>query len=167
MTGGGKAARDNNYYLELLQRKHPEIFRDLEDGKYATVAEALRVAGIKKDRTPLQEMLNAWNKATAAERDAFVVKVGIAVPASPIASPSTATLLFAAGGRLQPGAIAAIRSVMASRNLKIGDVMHELGRKRLNASLGMAMNNGSRLRQDLVDDLKAWLAKQTGSALKL
>ena len=44
--------------------------------------------------------------------------------------------------------------------MKVGDVMHELGRKRLNASLGMAISTVSRMQQDLIDDLEAWMVTQ-------
>lgn len=81
-----KAARGNDYYLDLLKRKHPDVFRDLLANKYKTVADALKVAGIKKARTPLQEMLNAWNKASQVERDATFVSTRYALAASYSAS---------------------------------------------------------------------------------
>ena len=57
MSSKNKSARGNDYYFDLLERKHPVVFRDLQAGKYKTVAEALKFAGVKKDRTPLQELL--------------------------------------------------------------------------------------------------------------
>ena len=165
MASSTKSARDNDYYLDLLERKHPVVFDDFQTGKFKTVAEALKVAGVKKARTPLQEMLNGWKKATPAERDAFALNVGLAAPsvAAVVASPTASPV--AIDGRLQPASIAIIQDVMAKRSMKMGDVMHELGRNRLNPSLGLALNNGSRLQQDVVDDLEVWLTKQVGTAL--
>lgn len=163
MAGGGKTARDNDYYRDFLRRKHPDVFRDLQAGKYKTVAEALKVAGVKKVRTPLQEMLNAWKKATLVEQEAFRLKVCIVGPGLTSAAAATSARPFAVNGRLEPSSVTLIQDVMAKRRMLIGDIMHELGRKRLNPSLGMAMNRGSRLQQDFVDDLEVWLAKQGGS----
>ena len=162
MSSKNKSARGNDYYLDLLERKHPDVFRDLQAGKYKTVAEALKFAGVKKDRTPLQELLNAWNKATSAERDAFLLRIGIAGPGAMSVAAATSARPFAIDGHLDPASVTLIRAVMAKRNIKMGDIMHELGRKRLNASLGMAMNTGSRLQQDLIDALDVWLSKQVG-----
>ena len=161
MSSTNNSARDNDYYLDLLERKHPDVSRDLRAGKYKTVAEALKVAGVKKDRTPQQEMLNAWRKATPAERHAFLLKVGITGSGATSVVAATAARPFAVDGHLEPASITLIQDVMAKRNMKIGDIMHELGRKRLNPSLGMAMNTGSRLKQDLIDDLESWLAKHS------
>lgn len=59
-----------------------------------------------------------------------------------------------------PATVTLFRDVIAKSEMKIGGVMHELGRNCLTESLGMAMNQGSRLQQDLIDDLEAWLSNQ-------
>ena len=68
--------RDNSYYERQLRTKHPAIYQDVLDGKH-TLAEAFRLAGLRKPRTRLQEMMNAWNKATPTEQAEFVRRTGL------------------------------------------------------------------------------------------
>ena len=165
MASQNKSARGNAYYRDLLERKHPDVFLDLQAGKHKTVAEALKVAGVKKARTPLQEMMNAWGKATPAERDEFLLRLGIPGLGAISSARTAAARRFAIDRCLETDAIEDIRGVMAKRNLKMGDLMQELGRNRLNASVGMAMSRGSRLQNGLLDDLEDWLKKHAGISL--
>ena len=66
------AKRDRAYFERRLQRDHPAIYRDLRDGKFASVREASIAAGLQKDRSPLQVMKSEWGKATKTERDEFL-----------------------------------------------------------------------------------------------
>lgn len=156
-----KTVRNNDYYLDRLEREHPAVFRDYQDGKHTTVEKALVVAGIKTKRTRLQEMLNAWARATPAEQDAFRRAIACSAPVATSTAPPTATAPFAVDRKLEPGAIAAVQAIMVRRSLTMGSVMVELGRKRLNPSVGMAMNQGTQLDRDVIDDLEAWVKKHT------
>lgn len=157
-----KQKRDSAYYEERLIRDHPSIYADLVDGKHAHVTDAAIAAGLKTPRTRLHELKNAWRKASAQERDEFenwlLAEKGIKEP-----HPNTAgaKLPIAIDRRLQPWAKSRIKAIMARRNLQMGDVMAELGEKRLNPSLGQALHNGSRLRPALVAALEGWLEQNT------
>lgn len=155
-----KPVRNNDYYLDLLKREHPVIFGEYKAGKYPTVAKALIAAGIKTERTPLQELTNAWRKASTTERDAFLrnIRVAVAGPATTVTMPVTSRP-FSIGRVLQPAAIKGIQDIMARRKLEKRDVMDELGRKRLNASIWMAFSRPTLLQQDLIDELEAWVAR--------
>lgn len=156
-----KPVRDNRYYLDLLEREYPVTFGEYQAGKHPTVEKALIAAGVKVKRTRLQEMLNAWKKASTAERDAFRIAIGCAAtPPAAAVSVTAPSGLFAINRHLQPGAVALIRDIMARRSMKMGDLMRELGRNPRNPSVGLAMGQAARMQQDLIDDLEAWVAKQ-------
>ena len=59
--------------------------------------------------------------------------------------------------RLTSASTARIQEIMDRRPLKMGEVMVELGRKSLNASLACALWRGSRLQPDLIEALELWL----------
>jgi hypothetical protein len=59
-------------------------------------------------------------------------------------------------GHLAPGAVARVEAIMKRRSMRMGDVMSELGAKKLNPSLGLALR-GQRLHPDLVSKLEAWV----------
>jgi hypothetical protein len=161
-------ARDNAYYLERLRLEHPAVYGDFLSGKYGTLAAARRAAGSLKSRTRLQELNNAWGKATPAEQAEFMRKVGCVVPAAPaagLAAPAT----FSVNGRLEPRAKGIIADIMVRRGLvhsgsfRWGAVLRELGYTSLNPSLGLAMSRGTQIHDpDLVKDLEAWVAKHRG-----
>lgn len=49
---------------------------------------------------------------------------------------------------------------MARRSMKIGDVMAEMGFKKLNPSVGLAMNQGSQIRDlAVLTALETWLSR--------
>ncbi|MCB1470664.1 MAG: hypothetical protein KDK08_26720 [Rhizobiaceae bacterium] len=146
--------RGNDYYLKRLKGEHPNIYADLNAGKYGSVAEALRTAGLKRERTRLQELKNAWDKATQKERDSF--KVFIGCPVTVLKTPAS-SLSIATGLRLQPWAIRRIKQIMDRRRLRVGEVMTELGFKPLNTSLGMALARETQLDPSVLLALERWL----------
>lgn len=154
-----KPVRDAAYYENLLKRKYPEIYTELKAGKYRTVTDAAIAAGIKKTRTRLQEMKNAWNKSNPSEKRDFLnwmradIKSKLPPPVAPIPSPP-----ITVDRKLLPIAAARIREIMNKRHLKMGDVMDEMGFLRLNASLGMALFRGTQLQPELIKRLEVWLA---------
>lgn len=105
---------------------------------------------------------NDWftSKASPVERLVFLPEIGTATPGATVVTTAVTAGPFAVDRRLERESIALVRDVMTSRNMAMGDVAHELGRKRLNVSLRMAFSQGSRLEQDLIDDLEVWLGKQ-------
>jgi uncharacterized protein YecT (DUF1311 family) len=64
---------------EQLIRDHPAIYADLIDAEYPTVTEAALAAGLKRPRTRLHELKNAWSKSRLQEWDQLSEKI---VPSS-------------------------------------------------------------------------------------
>lgn len=151
--------RDKVYYEKRLLRDHPVIYADYAAGKYRTVSEAFVAAGLKKPRTRLHELKNAWQKASANERREFEnwlhAQYGITTP-HPVTASSTIPPI-AIDRRLSPWAKSRIRAIIAKRHMRKGDVMHEMGFKKLNASLGMALDSDNRLQPAVLIALEAWL----------
>ena len=156
--------RNGAYYEERLIRDHPVIYADLVGGKYRTVTEAAIAAGLKKPRTRLHELKNAWAKASPYERREFErwlhTQYGVMTPHP--ASINGAKVPIASNQRLLPWAKSRIRAVMSIRHMKIGDVMKELGEKPLNASLGAALSSDNRLQPRIISALESWLEKNKG-----
>lgn len=160
-----KQKRDNAYYKERLEREHPAIYRDMLAGKYSSDREAFIAAGLKKSRTPLHELKNAWGKASAVERSNFLrwLKAQHASKTTPTlasSSPSPSGLI-AVDRRLGAWAKRRIEEIMLRRRMTYSDVMDELGFKRLNASLGRALARGDRLQPDMIDAIEKWLDTNT------
>ncbi|KIQ01091.1 hypothetical protein RU07_15995 [Agrobacterium tumefaciens] len=155
-----KQKRDKAYYEERLIRDHPGIYADLVDGIYRTVTEAALAAGLKTPRTRLHELQNAWLKAGANERNEF--EQWVASQAGSVGAalvPSGTIHSMAVNRRLQPWAKLRITTIIAKRNLKMGDVMAEMGLKRLNASLGSALRSNHRLQPNVLAQIEIWLDK--------
>lgn len=166
MTGNTQT-RDNQYYLERLKGEHPSVYADYQAGKFRNASEAFVAAGLRRPRSGLDLLQSAWTKATPAERDAFKVMIGCAaatvtnpVSARPIA-PAKPTPVRAGKGKrhLSANLEADVRAIISQRGLKIGDVMREIGRNPLDASLGMALHRGTLLKEDTVTALEGWVAR--------
>lgn len=159
-----KPKRDNAYYEERLKNEFPSVYAEFQAGKYAMLADALVAAGLRKQRTRLQELMNAWSKATATERTAFLQSLAAAGAVVPVtSSTSGASFTVTVDRRLTPTAISRIEHIMAARRMKLGDLMNELGFNPLNASIGNAMKRKkSRLQPHVITALEAWLSKNSG-----
>jgi len=153
-----KTVRDNDYYEERLKRDHPTIFADLKAGKYSTVTEALLAAGLKTKRTRLHEMKNAWGKASRDEQREFLSWLHADIKTKLPVTPSSSSIPIAHDRKLVPDAIARVKDIMSKRRLKLGNVMDEMGFIRLDASLGMALRQKTRLRPEMIAALEKWLA---------
>lgn len=154
-----KQKRDNAYYEERLKNEFPAVYADLKAGKHNTVAEAAVAAGLKKPRTRLQELKNAWVKASSSEQGDFLLWLrgaGVSLTSAPSPTPGL-PFTVAVDRRLSPAAILRISEVIAKRHLQPGDVMAEVGYPKLNASLGRALHRGDRLQPDLITALQKWL----------
>ena len=180
--------RDNDYYARRLQRDHPQIWHDFLAGKYKSFAEARRAAGLGGSRTRVQELKNAWHRATSEQRDeflAFLDAEGITLPLAGTTSASAPTTAPTAGsitsapatgigsiakeGRLTREARGRINQIIDRRGLrgrfdepKIGVIMKELSPpfSPHDASLGSALARGTRLKKDMVEALERWMAGQ-------
>ncbi|PYE88057.1 hypothetical protein [Phyllobacterium leguminum] len=161
-----KQVRDSAYYEERLKRDHPSVYADLKSGKHSTVTDAAIAAGLKKARTRLQELRNAWTKADAVEQADFLRWLAASGAGSPrMSRPASIGVTFkvAVDRRLTAEASRRINEIMSKRHLKPGDVMAELGYSRLNASVGMALARGTQLKPDVIVALQKWLAANAGA----
>lgn len=155
-----KQKRDKAYYRERLKREHPTIYADLKAGRHRTVTDAAICAGLKKPRTRLHELKNAWSKAGSAERSdflAWLAATGV-LPATASSTATTSTCI-ATGRYLLPTTIARINYIKAKRDMSAGDIMGEMGFTKLDPSLGLALSKGYGLRLSVIAALEAWLEK--------
>lgn len=167
--------RDNAYFLERLRKEHPGIYADLQAGRFKNANAAFIAAGLRKQRTGLDVLRSAWDRASATEKDAFRRLIGCTIPgtsgsitAPTMTTPMPSTLPQAGqpirqraihvDGCLEPDVKSHITAVMAHRGMKMGDLMSELGFKRLDASVGMALHQGSRINNPtLLQALGDWI----------
>ncbi len=153
-----KQKRDNAYYEERLKNEFPLVYADLRAGKHETITEAAIAAGLKKSRTRLHELKNAFEKASGSEQTDFLLWLSAKGYST---APSSATGMIvstiAIDERLLPAAKDRIEEIIAKRHLKVGDVMAEMGFPKLNASLGRALHRGDRLQPDVIIGLEKWL----------
>lgn len=153
-----KQKRDSAYYEERLRLEFPAIYSDLQAGKLRTITEAAIAAGLKKTRTRLHELKNAFEKAEKSEQTAFLgwlAAQGFTIASS--SSKGTGGSGIAMDGRLSSATKKRIEEIIAKRRLKVGDVMAEMGFPRLNASLGLALRQSTRLQPDVITALQKWL----------
>jgi len=154
------AKRDNAYYEDLLRRNHPTVYADLQAGKFNNLSEARRAAGTLKKRTPLQELQNAWRKATPTEQHQFLARIGVSIPAPALSTPPTppaAHRPIAKDRQLEPWAIYRINDILKSRGIKPGVMMREMGFNSLNASVGRALSRPTKLQPAVLTALEKWL----------
>ncbi|MGB3877371.1 MAG: hypothetical protein WA980_16095 [Shinella zoogloeoides] len=153
-----KQVRNSAYYEERLIRDHPEIYADLVGGKYQTITEAAMVAGLKKPRTRLHELKNAWTKASNLEQEEFLAWLTTIGALPPVSSNVGARPASISSGRyLLPATVARINHIKTKRGMTTGDTMGEMGFSKLDASLGNALLNGHGLRLKVIEALEKWL----------
>ena len=165
-----KQVRDSSYYEERLIRDHSTYYADYHDGKYQTITEAAIAAGLKKPRTRLHELKNAWAKASLSERKAFVawltasraVASGTTTPNTSAPSPTGPPVN--SDGFIEPWAKQRIDDIKTKRGISVRTIRDEMGLKSSDTSLESALQtHGSRLRrQTTIDALVKWLASQSG-----
>ncbi|MDS1136718.1 hypothetical protein [Nitratireductor indicus] len=152
--------RNNSYYGRQLMLRFPTIHSDFLAGKYSSLRDALIAAGIRKPRSRLHELKNAWNKASKAEQREFArwlrAQIGATAIPSVLAGGSLARPI-AVDRRLETWAASRIEIIMTKRGMRMGNVMHEMGFNRLDASLGRALARGGRLQPDVLTALEIWL----------
>lgn len=152
--------RNNAYYERQLMRRFPTIHSDFLAGKYSSLRDALIAAGVRKPRSRVHELKNAWNKASKAEQREFARWLRTQIGATAIPSVSAGggpVRPIAVDRRLEAWASSRVEIIKAKRGMKMGEVMHEMGFSSLNASLGRALARGGRLQPDLLAALEIWL----------
>lgn len=159
--------RDNAYFMDRMTRERPDIHTDYQAGKFKNQTEAFIAAGLIKPRSQFDTLKSAWAKANPTERDAFKVMIGCAT--APVAAVRpTPTGVSSSGGpqslrpgkqHLRPALRTAISASMHQRGLTTGDIMREIGEKPLNVSLGQALNNDWKIRDELFVKLEKWVAE--------
>jgi hypothetical protein len=163
--------RDNDYYLDRLRSDHPAIYADLRTGKFKNPSEAFVAAGLRRRKSPLDQLRTAWSKASSAEQSAFRGEIGCTASTTTTTvsvAPSGLTVSHAsapgnvrlAAGKvhLPPALEAEVRRIIAHRRLKNGDVMREMGLNARDASLGMALQRGTLVQDELIVALETWVA---------
>jgi len=148
--------RDKAYYMKRLEREHPVIFADLRAGLYRSDREALIAAGLRKASSRLQDMKNAWTKATANERRDFANWIKGSGRLSPTPSSTTSSMVDA-DRRLLPVSSARIANIMQKRGIRSGDMMQEMGFPSLDQSVARALRKGHKLRPDVITRLTTWI----------
>lgn len=161
-----KTVRDAAYYENRLKRDCPTIYADLVAGKYQTVTEAAIAAGLKKPRTRLHELKNAWEKASPSEKKAFLAWLRTSVGAT--AGRQAKTIRIAplpaspvdSDGFIKSWAKKRIHDIMTARSIDIRKIRNETGLSIFDTSLESALqqHSGRRLkRQTSITALKKWL----------
>lgn len=152
-----KQIRDNSYYEERLQRDHASVYADLRAGKYNTVSEAAIAAGLKKPRTRLNEMKNAWLKSSASERRDFIdwLKKSAGTVAPGVSRPT-----FTSDHYLEPWAKERIQEILTSRGIAARSIRDQIGMAAKDTSLESALRGSRILRQSVREKIEQWLASQ-------
>ena len=149
-----KQKRDNDYYLGRLEKEHPAVFEDLQNGKFRTPREAFVAVGYKKQPSGLDKLENAWKSAKPNERADFLDRIG----ARHTGRWKRADVVDLSR-RLTLPAIHGVARVMAARTLSPGDMMSELGFSRHDQSIRLAMRGSTTIQENKVVALVAWLNK--------
>lgn len=154
-----KQKRDNAYYLRVVEKKHPAIYAQYLAGGFKSASAAILAAGVRQRPKQIHALLRAWKKATATERTGFLSSIGATAVGTALSMPASSgpATIADAENRLTSSGRRRIEEIMTGRGIKMGTVMDELGRSRLDASIGNAMNHGHRLKPDLVVALQAWV----------
>lgn len=148
--------RDNDYYLKRLEDEFPAIYDDYLAGRYRSVRAACVAAGIRKTApAALGALRSAWARASAAEQAEFLKFV---LPTKPPATARPVEEVFV-DGRLTPYGSTRIGEAMSRYSLTAGGLMIELGFSASDQSLSMAMHRGTRVRDEVVAAVQAWLRR--------
>jgi len=191
MVPAASRKRDNRYFERRLEREHPEIWAAWQAGAFPSLRAACIDAGLIRPRSRMTELTNAWRKATAEEKVAFlkflhsadilrrlrpvdgVPREGESVPKAPRKERDPVKPTFpwrvAVNGYLTPEAETRILEIMRRRGLiddrgyHVGVIMAELGRGFSNsdASLAYALRRGWSIQPKLIRALEKWLDKQS------
>lgn len=152
-----KQKRDSAYYEERLKNEFPLVYADLKTGKHKTITEAALAAGLKRRRTRLHELQNAWLKATHTERRDFLKWLkASAGTGKPLASQS----VFTSDHHLELWAKKRIEYIMQSRGITARSIRDQIGIPAKDTSFESAMTGRRILNQSTRDVIEQWLLSQ-------
>lgn len=154
--------------LERLRLQFPGTYSDFVAGRIASLRPALKIAGLRPERSQLQKMKNAWKKAQDNERQAFSDWLSTQQPAAftPPAAPTTRPLI-ANGRYLLPKTIFDIETIMKARGMTPSDVMQEMGFGHNDRTLLKAMARKTSLRLKVIEALGQWIESHKDTVPKL
>lgn len=122
---------------------------------------ARRFAGLGGHRTRLQELKNAWLKATPAERADFSSWTSASTPALVVSTPATSA--WDADGRMLSWAQVRIVDVLERRKLLPGKFALELGLKASDQSVTTSVGGVTRVKPPSVRlAVDRWLVSNAG-----
>lgn len=142
-------------------RRAPAIYEQWSAGDFVSLAAALKAAGLKKQRSPLHELKNGWQKASETERREFIEwAYNEKLPLGAAHVPPHLILRgpIAKKRCLEDWAVIRIREIRERRGLTHGDVMAEINFHKSDVSLTHALSSGYTLKQPLIDALTKWMA---------
>ncbi|MCV3243290.1 hypothetical protein [Mesorhizobium sp. ZC-5] len=146
--------RGNDYYLNRMKVEHPAVHAKYTAGNLSA-REAIYKAGYQTKPTPLMILQREWRKASPHEQATFRAWIGGRAPPAP--STPTIAPVVSPDLRLMSWAKGRIKTIMASRNVKMGEVMDEMGLNPLDGSLGLAVRRDGRIKPDVALKLEKWL----------
>ena len=157
--------RDNAYFEERMKAEHPSIYADWKAGKYRSFHQARLAAKLAKPRTRLHELNNAWDKANAGERAAFLARIGVSAGGSPTMPPSTSGGVYFPTGAslvdsdrfLLPAVCARVTHIMKACNLKPGQVRKQMGGSPHDMTVAEIVRRYWQVKPKVEDELRDWL----------
>lgn len=150
---------DNEYYLKKIRGKRPDLHAEILAGRLS-VNQGRKLAGLGGARTRLQELKNAWTKATPQEQLDFLAWAGLGTPAAPpVSAPSSA---FDREGIMLDWARRRIPEIMTRRDMQSADLAEELGLKRSDTSVMTAIRYDDKLASNTATEVDRWLMKNAG-----
>jgi hypothetical protein len=149
-----KVKRDNKYYLQRMKKDAPNVYADYLAGKYKSVREARRVAGLLAESSPLQLLKTAWKKADATQRKQFFAWTRSGLP-----TPSKIRSLFDPDGRLTNAGKTELKRTLKDHGMDISNLMSAIGRSRLDPSMSLALIRGYRVSPHTRKLVDHWFAK--------
>jgi len=152
-----KPKRDNHYYENRLKTEFPKIYVDFVNGKFRNITDASIAAGLKKARTRLHELKNAWEKSSSAERQEFVEWLKTTIPNNKVSLPPPA---FTSDHHLEPWANERIQKILTSRGIDARSIRDQIGMAAKDTSLESALRGSRILRQSVREKIEQWLASQ-------
>jgi hypothetical protein len=153
--------RDNAYYLQRLKTVRHDLYLEVQAGRMS-VAAARKIANLGGNRTRLHELRNAWRHATTKQRQDFLTWAGLAplVVRATTVAPTTA---WAADMTMHDWAKRRLEEILSRRSMSYGNLADELGIKRLNASISMAVTRGTKVKSSSSRDaVDRWLLANAG-----
>ncbi|OLP45459.1 hypothetical protein BJF95_18250 [Rhizobium oryziradicis] len=154
--------------LERLRLQFPGTYSDFVAGRIASVRSALKITGIRPERTRVQKLKNSWKKATPKERQEFVnwLTAEGETDLPPQTKPSPLPEAPIANGRyLLPQTIQRMEAIMTARGITPAEVMQDMGFGANDRSLLRAMARKTCLRLKVIEALKVWLQAQEAKSL--